>query len=172
MERPSWVVVVLWLLLGAFVLVAPVYIGFSWAETYESRHPDYDSVREAELIERGWLPPILPESVRDVRQLHILDENRVWFCFSLPTDRKKRTFVGGLDEIPPARLGERTLPEDPSGNPLSRLYLPTAEWWPAWLRFEGPLGEARPPEVRYFTFEQYTLAAHAEELTVCGWGTR
>lgn len=163
---------VLGVVLGAFVLVAPVYIAFSWADTYESHHPDYGSVRDAKLIEHGWLPPILPKSARDVRELHVLDTNRMWFCFTLPTDRGKRSFVEGLARIPESALEDHSLSHDPSGNFLSRLYLPVAEWWPAWLRFVGPLSQSRRPEVRFFTFAHYTFATHAEELRVCGWGDR
>lgn len=60
-------------------LVMLLAIGCS--ENKDTFYPDINTARKAGAIDRGWLPEIMPESSRDIHELHNLDTNRIWVRF-------------------------------------------------------------------------------------------
>jgi hypothetical protein len=83
----------------------------------------YASLKEAAAsgaIERGWLPRMLPEGARDIREAHDLDSNRRWGLFDFP-----QSDAAALR----AALGSEISLAGHSCNPPRRI-----EWWPVMLR--------------------------------------
>lgn len=58
----------------------------------------YDEMVADGAIERGWMPPTAPKSMRDVRESHNLDTNRSWMTFRFdPADAD--AFVAGATAL-------------------------------------------------------------------------
>ena len=67
-----------------FVLSALMVLGF-WrmhvAENPKSHFATYNELATSGLIDKGWLPPYLPQSITDISEAHNIDTNDVWATF-------------------------------------------------------------------------------------------
>jgi hypothetical protein len=55
------------------------------SEDIESHYVDAATARRAGAFERGWLPEFVPEQAADIWEMHNLDTNITWGCFSNPS---------------------------------------------------------------------------------------
>lgn len=57
-------------------------------ETKETKYANYEAVRKAGEIDRGWIPEFLPLSAKNIHERHNIDTNEVWlfFNFNYSTD--------------------------------------------------------------------------------------
>jgi hypothetical protein len=84
----------------------------------------YESLAEAQragAIERGWMPPGLPNGAHDIREAHDLDRHRLWGLFNFqPADSDA--------------LKATLRPEELSASGLLCDMPARVEWWPRLLR--------------------------------------
>ena len=100
------------LALGATACIGP------FSEDIESHYVDAAAARRAGAYERGWLPEFVPPSATDISELHNLDSNRTWACFSNPgslellrslLEKQGATrMTGPISGGPPALVGTRS----------------------------------------------------------------
>ncbi len=88
------------------------------SDEYESRYSNTaEAVRDG-AIARGWIPDILPADALDIREMHDIDTNKTWCCFTTPGGvaqvRSRLQEVGAKQELGP-------------WSPKGR----TPAWWPA-----------------------------------------
>jgi hypothetical protein len=89
-----------------------------FSENIESRYADRRSAGGA--IARGWIPEILPDDASDIREVHNMDTNATWCCFSTrhPADVRARAVrLGAVGVLGPVHSGPRETFRDFS-------------WWP------------------------------------------
>ena len=91
----------------------------SCGETQSATYATYNDAIAAGVQRRGWLPPFVPTTATDIREVHDLDTNQQWLRFRVPVGD---TSVGigatriGIDEAasrgdkPPRVMGD-WLPE-------------------------------------------------------------
>ncbi len=105
-----------WTALQSVLLVAALSGGCS--DEYESRYASKaEAVRDG-AIARGWIPDILPADALDIREVHNIDTNRTWCCFTSP---------GGVEQVR-KRLQEVGAKQDAGPrSPEGR----SPAWWPA-----------------------------------------
>jgi hypothetical protein len=88
-----------------------------FAEERESHYADVATARRDSAFTRGWLPEIVPEDATNLWELHDLDSNATWACFTTP---QGPTGVRSLLE----KRGALRV-----GGPISSG--PGRRWWPA-----------------------------------------
>jgi len=66
------------LAIGGAACVGPL------SEDIESHYVDAATARRAGAFERGWLPEFVPADATDIWEMHNLDTNITWACFSNP----------------------------------------------------------------------------------------
>ena len=54
------------------------------SDVYESRYSNRDEAVRDGAIARGWIPDILPADALDIREVHDIDTNQTWCCFTTP----------------------------------------------------------------------------------------
>jgi hypothetical protein len=109
--------------------------------------------RTAGAIDKGWIPPILPDGAHDIREAH--DEahsRRRWGLFSFRSS----------DDAPfRGRLGAEISLQGVAADPPPRI-----EWWPVLLR-----GSLDPAQVANTGLKGYSVAG--DELVVAvNWSQR
>ena len=57
-------------------------VGCEWLETYESRYASLEEAIADGAVTRGWIPPFVPRSARDLRERHNIDTNEIWLAFA------------------------------------------------------------------------------------------
>lgn len=55
-------------------------------DAVEERYGSWDEAKRAGAVERGWVPPFVPSTARNLRSIHDLDLNSQRLTFKLPTD--------------------------------------------------------------------------------------
>lgn len=116
---------------GRRILISLIAAGtvLGCSETIETYYPTLLEAKRAGAVEKGWIPPGLPSSSRDIHERHDLDSNRGWIKFTYDKEQG-RVFLRELDGIPDAKLDSITL------RP------PKVTWWHSAIR-EGSLHTAR-----------------------------
>jgi hypothetical protein len=124
---------------GRGILVSLIVAGLAWgcSDAIDSYYPTLLEAKRAGAVEKGWIPPEIPSSSRDIFERHDLDSNRGWIKFNYNQDQHA-VFLQGLAGSPVANLDSIAL--------LS----PKVGWWHGAL-IEGNLRVAR----REFGFEVY-----------------
>ncbi len=86
--------------------VAALLVGAVWlmeySETFESHFETYQQLKESELINKGWVPNIIPKSAYDIHERHKVDVGRVNVSFRFQPDDTKEieancTIASGSD---------------------------------------------------------------------------
>jgi hypothetical protein len=99
------------------VVLLIVALSGGCSEEFESRYSTKaDAVRDGAIV-RGWIPDILPADAVDIREVHNIDTNRTWCCFTTP---------GGVEQVR-NRLQEVGAKRESSPGPEGK----TPAWWPA-----------------------------------------
>lgn len=89
------------------------------SDVYEAHYEDLPAARSAGAIEQGWLPTVLPADAVDIREVHDIDTNETWGCFSAPSGP-------GFwrDSLLAAHQARR------SRGPVAPTGLTAPSWWP------------------------------------------
>ena len=103
-------------------------------EHTEEHYASLEEAVRAGEVKRGWIPPDLPKSAREIRLKYDVDTNEVWMSFSLD-EENVRKFCDGLNKATPSdvswpyRVSERV------------------EWWPDPLRNAASFERSRVYEL-------------------------
>lgn len=77
------------LIISALFLSVVLLVYFYSKETPESYYPTLEDAKKNGAVKRGWIPPVLPLSAREIHEKHDLDTNRTWIKFNAaPLDLK------------------------------------------------------------------------------------
>lgn len=110
-------------LLVALAVLVPVATAASLLDSYVMDVESHAQKRidAQSLFNNGWLPAFLPETAFDIWELHNLDTNRTWACFSTKS---------GAPEILAALSAAKAVkvPGPVDREPPSRLFV-TRSWW-------------------------------------------
>lgn len=90
---------------------------FSCSETKDSFYSNITEVRRTSAIDKGWIPPILPESSSEIRERHLIDSNRVWLKFKFD----KADIESLIDQL------ELVKPDEIDSIEFTN---PRISWWP------------------------------------------
>lgn len=110
----------------------------------ESTYHTLADARQDRAIERGWIPDYLPQSSRDIHEIHRIEHSKTWCMFEfLQSDSEslRRT----LKAAEKSRLTDM------------RIESPGASWWPS--EFDGNL------DVKSINREGYELLAFEESAS-------
>lgn len=74
-------------------VVAALLVGAVWlmeySETFESHFETYQELKESELMNKGWVPSIIPKSAYNIYEKHKVDVGRVNVSFRFQPDDTK-----------------------------------------------------------------------------------
>jgi hypothetical protein len=105
----------------------------------EAKDIFYNNIYEAKhdgAIERGWIPPILPDSSVEIWERHLIDSNRVWIKFRF--DKADiRSMIDGLELVNQAEIATLEFPN------------PGVNWWPKEINKETFMTGRQLPLVVY-----------------------
>lgn len=114
------------------------------SEMQESRYPDPDAARLGDPS--GWIPAILPNDAKSIREVHNVDSSRTWGCFSTRRADDVRALLSGLHaHTAPGAIADRP-------TEIFRSF----SWWPdsmsgsgleAWEFREAPRCAACVPSI-------------------------
>jgi hypothetical protein len=90
----------------------------------DSSYASMAEARRAGMVDRGWLPDILPDGATRVRERHNVDTNETWCAFDLAASEAAR-LQAAMSPLTPSELSARS------------LRAPGVGWWPKVL--EGKL---------------------------------
>jgi hypothetical protein len=93
------------------VLVAVLLAGSSGcSEVMATSYVTYAEAERAGAVTRGWIPPFVPRSATDIREVHDLDTNEQWLRFSVPAGDTSVALGATLLPLSEARQLARTPP--------------------------------------------------------------
>ena len=105
--------------IGAAVLLSVACGSEEHTKFYESR----DALLADGAVDRAWVPPWLPDSVRDIHESHNLDTNEVWMRFRFNADDMESIAVCAPSFFADVRNAH--------GPRLAR-----PEWWVSWQPYD------------------------------------
>jgi hypothetical protein len=113
----------------AFYIAVPLlFTTIGCSDFHESAYPTAEAARHAGVVERGWLPQVLPARATEIRERHNVDTNEIVGSFAFQaTDAEA---LRGLEQIPQERVRQIAGPHR------------VPSWWPEVLR-----GDLEPPEL-------------------------
>jgi hypothetical protein len=94
------------------------------SEDIESHYADAATARRAGALDRGWLPEFIPDDATDISELHNLDTNLTWACFTNPRG------PGSLRALL-EKHGMKRATGPVTGGPPALFGTPA--WWPAFM---------------------------------------
>jgi hypothetical protein len=103
----------------------------------ESFYPSLADAKKSGAINRGWIPGYLPESSRDIHEVHRIEHARTWCTFEFLSSDSN----GLRTKLKPVT----TLPSS-----LTSIENPRVSWWPAVL-----LGDVDQETIHGAGFELY-----------------
>lgn len=109
---------------ATYLLVAILGISVSACDYFDTEERVYADANEAitsGALDRGWIPPFLPASAKEITEKHNLDTNEVWVAFSLDPNE----FSGIEKSCQKIEWNESQLPRIRGGD-----------WWPDSLAME------------------------------------
>lgn len=129
-----------------WILLVAMALSGGCSEVDEGRYASWADADRAGVVERGWIPPFVPQSARDIHDVHDLDTNRQRLSFTIdPT--AVRPMVEGL--APSTRLtgiaARRTFEEigwNEGQAAGAEVYLHCARGYPGILAVDGRTGRA------------------------------
>lgn len=68
------------------VLIVSILLLAACGDRKEERFATWEDAKRAGAIERGWVPPFVPTTARDIRLVHDLDTNAQQIAFAAPPD--------------------------------------------------------------------------------------
>jgi len=88
------------LLIALLAVVGMVYLLFStfFVDVQINKYADKSIVKEHKMIEKGWIPSILPESAFDIAETHDVDKNTVFGSFKYKEEDEK-AFIEKLSAL-------------------------------------------------------------------------
>ena len=95
--------------MAAFMALTVAVTGYVWVVSREVRTEEYPTLAAAHAdgaLERGWIPPWIPDSARNLREAHDLDTNRRWLSLEVAPEE----WWGVLEAHLPHRM--RPVPRD------------------------------------------------------------
>lgn len=105
------------LVLSAAVFTMAALIQTACSDLVESSYSSMVDAKRAGAVDRGWLPPFVPEGARGIREIHNVDTNETWCVFELPTEEVV-SLRGALSVVTPNEVSSR------------RVRRPGVSWWP------------------------------------------
>ena len=94
------------------------------SEKPERHYASAADARADGALERGWIPAILPSDAHAIREVHDVDTNLTWGCFSTGDVEEVRALLARLK-------AQRT--QGPIG-PRPREWFREFSWWPEAMR--------------------------------------
>ena len=119
-------------------MLSIITAGCEKLDTVESIYPNYQDVLDADAIGHGkWIPVYLPQSARNIKELHNPDTNEIWLSFVYDTEDLQPV----ADVCNKINQAEIRYPRKPS-----------VSWWPITLTENQPNG-AKPAFVNYIYYQ-------------------
>ena len=72
---------------------------YYFSDVQINKYPDKESVLKESAIEKGWVPPILPDSAYDIEETHDIDTNQLFGRFYYKPKDEKILMIQ-LDQMP------------------------------------------------------------------------
>src|SRR4029079_8888994 len=94
------------------------------SEKPEHQYASTADARADGALERGWIPMILPSDAHAIREVHDVDTNRTWGCFSTVEVEEVRALLARLK----AQRTQGLI------GPQPREWLRDFSWWPEPMR--------------------------------------
>ena len=113
-----------WRPIGFLLSIACVGCIGPFSENIEREYPN---TKAAKAADRGWIPEILPDDATGIREVHNIDSNRTWGCFTtreLGAVRSKLSLLKANRTAGPIHSGPREVFRDFS-------------WWPETMRYSA-----------------------------------
>jgi hypothetical protein len=82
---------------------------------------DYDELKHTTLFRNGWLPDMVPKSVRDLKGWNNIDSGRVEVEFYIDTE-DMQSLIKGYDELTPEGFPAKFHTADAGGNGRFRCF--------------------------------------------------
>jgi hypothetical protein len=112
---------------------------FSCGEIKDSFYKTLDDAKRSGAVERGWLPPILPDSSYEIYERHNIDTNAVLARFKVnKSDMNK--LMSQLEKIQPGEIDSIQFPQ------------PRIKWWPKEIN-KNSIGKG-PNGLRLFKYKR------------------
>ena len=83
---------------SALVFTVLAFEFFLTSERPKSKFSSYEEVKASGLIEKGWIPPFIPESSFNIKEQHDLDTNTVTMSFEYDVNDKEKTKAACVSE--------------------------------------------------------------------------
>ena len=93
-----------------------------FSEDFESQYADVGAARREGAFDRGWLPEIVPDEATDIWEMHNIDTNLTWACFSTPH--------GSASTLALLQKQNATRVSGPISNGPGG-HFGTRKWWPS-----------------------------------------
>ena len=118
---PGWL-----LILAGFVFTVVIFIvlafglihWFKYLDWSESHYRNMRAARADTEVGGGWIPEWLPESTRDIHEIHNIDTNQIWISFKFERD----DFLEAIESANVQSFSSLRLDEGPRRHKVS--------WWP------------------------------------------
>lgn len=124
---------------------------FSCGDVEDGYYKTLDDAKRSGDYEKGWLPPILPDSSYEIYERHDLDTNAVWIRFRV---NKK-----GISELA-AQL------EEIQSNEIGTVQFPAlhVEWWPKEIK-KSSIGE-KQDGLRIFKYKRVIMYSKGKQEVI------
>lgn len=139
---------------ACLVLLGAVFSGCSNIEVVTGTYATLDEARRAGVVERGWIPPLVPPGAHDIREAHDLDTNRRWGLFS---------FSASDDAALRAALAPGEVSVEGRTCDIPRRI----EWWPVMLR-----AQLRDEQIRATGLATYAAREERNLVVAVNWKQR
>ncbi len=75
------VLLTIFVLLALLGVISSALMLMKYLESSKNEFATFEEMKEAGLIQKGWLPDYFPKSATNIREGHNIDTNRVWATF-------------------------------------------------------------------------------------------
>jgi hypothetical protein len=118
-------------------------------DNFESFYPTLTDADKAGAIARGWIPDYLPESSRDIHEVHHNSPSTQWCAFEfLPADSQRlRKNLRTIDVLP---------------GSVARVPSPGVDWWPGVLTGKLDSRKVQAEGFHLYVIEEPTTAVSTQ----------